>query len=222
MYYVDDSGAVETGYIVFSWIEVTPDGWRGCLRHWLDFRKDLYTRYSIPVSAELHTGDFVGGRGTPSLDAAVNDSKAIRRRIAAEAIEAIGLCSDLQVGTVFRQTPDRGKAFHRAKADVYLQFVGHIEQRLATDGALGTVFMDGNGTDPTYRKAHRALKLKDRRIIEDPLFQGSHLSQMVQMADLTAWSSYQGLRRHPSRSFAWTWYEDHLKPIDSNGGPLAV
>jgi hypothetical protein len=92
--------------------------------------------------------------------------------------------------------PDRGKAFHLVKAQMYAEFVLYVEKRLAVDGELGWILMDGNGTDTTYAAAHRALKLADRRVIEDPLFQGSHLSQMVQMADLVAWTAYQSRRNH--------------------------
>jgi hypothetical protein len=92
--------------------------------------------------------------------------------------------------------PDRGKAFHLVKAQMYAEFALYVEKRLAVDGELGWILMDGNGTDTTYAAAHRALKLADRRVIEDPLFQGSHLSQMVQMADLVAWTAYQSRRNH--------------------------
>jgi hypothetical protein len=42
-----------------------------------------------------------------------------------------------------------------------------------------------------------------REVIEDPLFQGWHVSQWVQMADLAAWSTSQGLLRHPGKDFSW-------------------
>jgi Protein of unknown function (DUF3800) len=84
------------------------------------------------------------------------------------------------------------------------------------------IFMDGDGSDQGYYSAHRALKLADRHVIEDPLFQVSHRSQWVQMADLVAWSAYQALQRSPDRRFAWNWYDDYLAAHDANGGPVAL
>ncbi|HEX5400730.1 MAG TPA: hypothetical protein VFX16_00355, partial [Pseudonocardiaceae bacterium] len=42
-----------------------------------------------------------------------------------------------------------------------------------------------------------------------------HRSQWVQMADLTAWSAYQGLLRHEGKQFAWTWYDDISAQVTS-------
>jgi hypothetical protein len=42
MLYVDDSGAVDHGLIVYGWIEVAPERWRHGLRTILELRKQLY------------------------------------------------------------------------------------------------------------------------------------------------------------------------------------
>jgi hypothetical protein len=65
LFYVDDSGAAASGYIVYSWIECTMADWRVGLRSWLDLRKDLYARYAIPPTFELDAAHFTGGRGSP-------------------------------------------------------------------------------------------------------------------------------------------------------------
>lgn len=59
-------------------------------------------------------------------------------------------------------------------------------------------------------------------MIEDPLFQGSHQSQPVQMADLVAWTAYQFLLQHPGKQYAWPWYDEFLRKSDVNGGPLEL
>jgi hypothetical protein len=82
--------------------------------------------------------------------------------------------------------------------------------------------MDGNGSDRSYTNAHRELKLAERRIIEDPLFQHSHASQWMQMADLTAWTAYQNLLHHPGKQWAWNWYDSYLAPSDTNGHPIEI
>jgi hypothetical protein len=84
------------------------------------------------------------------------------------------------------------------------------------------IVMDGNGTASGYYAAHRGLKLSSRNIIEDPMFVPAHRSQWVQMADIAAWSAYQGLLRHQGKRFAWDWYTRHLGPSDVNDGPVAL
>jgi hypothetical protein len=41
LFYVDDSGAPNTGWVVYSWIECAVADWRHGLRWWLDLRKRL-------------------------------------------------------------------------------------------------------------------------------------------------------------------------------------
>lgn len=222
LFYIDDSGAVETGYISYSWIEVTPDGWREGLQAWLELRKALYAEYQIPPSVELHATKLVSGRGEPSTNPGVNTSKAQRREIMELALGAIGSAPGLAVGTAFRRTETTRRAYAAERAALYENLINHLDTRLTATSEFGMVFMDGNGNDPSYQRAHRGLKLPHRRIIEDPLFQGSHLSQWVQMADLVAWSTYQSLLRHPAKKFTWAWYDTHLRRADINGGSLEL
>jgi hypothetical protein len=221
-FYVDDSGSVDTGFIVYSWIEVTPAAWRPGLRTWLDLRKDLYARYQVPPARELHATKFANGRDNISTNAAVNQSKATLRRVMTDALATIGGPGGVAVGTAYRRTSTKGPDYARERKKVYGELIAHLEGRLAREGGYGLVFMDGNGTDPTYQRVHRELKLAERRIIEDPLFQGAHLSQWVQMADLVAYSSYQALLKHPKKQFAWTWYDTYLRRADVNGKPLEL
>lgn len=217
LFYSDDSGYVDTGFIVYSWIELPVHRWKSGLRSWLDLRKRLYHEYQIPADKELHTTKFVNGRERISTNPSVNSSKAKRREVMRLALETIGNTQGLEVGTVYRRTTDRGSAYHRGRVELYGKLIDHLDARLCSSGELGMMFMDGNGSDPTYQKAHRDLKLADRSIIEDPMFQGSHNSQWVQMADIVAWTTYQHLLRYPGKEFAWSWYDDHLKTADRNG-----
>lgn len=43
--------------------------------------------------------------------------------------------------------------------------------------------------------------------------QGSHVSQLIQAADLVAYSAFQHLARRPDRDVLWNWYEQHIKPL---------
>ena len=221
LFYIDDSGAEATGHIVYSWIETTPDGWRDGLRAWLDLRRALYADYLIPPAVELHATKFAGGRGRPSTRE-TNLTKAERWAAMTQALAVIGATPSLRVGTVHRRTTARRVAFAQERAAVYEALLDLLDKRLEAAGELGMIVMDGNGEDPSYFAAHRQLKLAHRRIIEDPLFQHSHRSQWVQMADLTAWTAYQGIARQPGKQYAWEWYQQHLAAGDIHGGPVAL
>jgi hypothetical protein len=223
LFYVDDSGAEDTGWAVFAWIECTFPSWCGALRAWLDLRKTLYAEYRIPPAAELHATQFINGRGKPSQNPGVNMSKKARHDVAEQALATICACPDLQVGAVYRQTSARKKAYAVEREATYAGLVDHLDTRLAAAGEHGMVIMDGNGTHSTgYYGAHRGLKLNSRNLIEDPLFVPAHRSAWVQMADFVAWTTYQGLQRHPGKQFTWNWYDQYLRGCDVNGGPVAV
>jgi hypothetical protein len=223
LFYVDDSGAEDTGYAVFAWIESTFPNWNGGLRAWLDLRKSLYAKYQIPPSAELHATQFINGRGNPSQNPGVNMSKQARHDVAEQALSTICACPELHVGVAYRQTTARRKAYAVERDGTYVGLVDHLDSRLSRAGEHGMIIMDGNGTGANeYYSAHRGLKLSARNLIEDPLFVPAHRSAWVQMADLVAWTAYQGLQRHEGKRFAWGWYDQYLRSCDVNGGPLAV
>lgn len=97
-----------------------------------------------------------------------------------------------------------------------------FERELLESDSLGLVVMDGDGSDSTYRLTHRSLKLSDRRIIEDAVHLDSRTSQLVQMADLVAWSAYAHVDRHPGNEFAWTWYSTHVAERDLDREPQSI
>jgi Protein of unknown function (DUF3800) len=222
LFYVDDSGAVETGWIVYSWIECAVADWRHGLRWWLDLRKKLFSEHRIPPAYELHAAHFIGGRGDPSTDAAWNRHKSNRALVVRQALAAIGTAPHLRVGTSYRRTLARGSAYHWERLAVYDALVAHVDTRCAAHSEYGMIFMDGDGSEQGYYSAHRALKLANRHVIEDPLFQVSHRSQWVQMADLVAWTAYQSLQRSPARQFAWDWYDHYLFARDAHGGAISL
>lgn len=80
--------------------------------------------------------------------------------------------------------------------------------------------MDGDGTDPAYRAAHRELKLATRSLIEDPLFQNSQHSQWVQMADIVACTAYMRLARIRAKAHTWGWYDILAAAASTGEEPL--
>ena len=222
LFYVDDSGAEVTGFVLYGWVEVDVTAWSRVLHGWLDFRHDLAARHQIPAAFELHATEFVGGRGQPSLDPAWNRSKAARAAVAEESLAFLGAGPALSVGSTYRRTDARGREYRAQRIAVYERLVALLDERLNADGDLGIVIMDGDGRDPSYASVHRRLKLAHRSIIEDPVFAHSTASQWVQMADLVAWTTYQHLLRREGKEFAWPWYQKYLSDSDVLGAPRQV
>jgi hypothetical protein len=220
---MDDSGVEEHGWVVFGWVECTPEGWRPALRAWLDLRKQLSANHSIPPSTELHSTKYINGRAHISTTPPPNDEwKTLGRTVAEQCLEAIRASPDLRIGAVYSQTSKRRKDFQQHKAACYAATVTLIDQQLAEADEYGLINMDGNGTDPTYYHAHRDLKLATRRVIEDPIFHESHRSQWIQMADLVAYVTYLHLARHSGNQYGWNWYDTYLRPRAGGADPMQL
>lgn len=212
--YVDDSGSADTGVVTYSWVEVAVADWSACLRQLITWRRSLYASDAIPVEFELHATKFLNGRGEPSQKRAwYGDKKGNARRVAQDQLAhlaALARGGTLAMGTVHRRV-DSGRDWGRHRAEVYQALLEHLDQQLLARGDLGFIIMDGDGSDPAYRRAHRQLTLATRAIIEDPGFQPAHESQFVQVADLVAYVSYQHLLASPDRTWAHPWFPAYLQ-----------
>ena len=224
MFYVDDSGSVDSGLIVYGWIECSPDRWRNGLRAILELRKQLYRDHQVPPATELHATKFVNGRDRISTGG--NDDstewKTLGRAVAVECLAVLRDCPDIKIGAVWRRTAATGRDYYDERAEVYNALVERWNTEHRAAGSYAFVSMDGNGSDPTYFDAHRALPLDTRHIIEDPMFHDSRRSQWVQMADLVAYTVFTHLNRHAGNEFGWSWYEDFLQGKDVAGGPVGL
>jgi len=219
---VDDSGSASSGIVVYSWLECDATAWRTGWQSWLHLRHSLQARYRIPVDYQLHASTFAAGRGNPSTDPDWNRQKHLRRTVMRATLAQIAATPGLSVGTVYRRTTARRHAYAHHRADVYQRLVTHLDISLAEHHEHGLVFGDGDGSDPTYTAAHRALTLDRRRVVEDPQFPGARRNIWLQLADLVAWTAYQHLHRAQNRQFAWHWYHTYLSALDVHGGPLAL
>lgn len=227
MIYIDDSGHPKSGLAVFGWIEFSPDHWGSVLRCWLDTRKRLWREFSIPVTQELHTTEYVNGRGRISkrvpdrhVHAGYPHWKDFGREVAHECLETLRCAEGLSLGAVYRRGDPRLLA--QTKQSLYGDLVSHFEGELAKKDSLGMIFMDGDGSDSTYRTTHRGLSLAERRVIEDAIHIDSAGSQLVQMADLVAWCANTTIDRHEKNSFASDWYGDYLSERDPRRGPVKI
>lgn len=92
----------------------------------------------------------------------------------------------------------------------YDGLLDEVQAMLVERNAYGILIVDGEDTDVTYWAAHRDLKLADRRVVEDPWMQASHASQLVQIADLVAYSAHQHITRPAGREQMADWYLYHV------------
>jgi len=227
MIYIDDSGHPQSGLAVYGWVEFAPSQWSSVLRMWLDTRKKLWREFRIPVTEELHTTEYVNGRGRISQgipDRYVHKGNAhwkdFGRDVAHECLETLRCLEGAKVGAVWRQAEP--SKFADARLEAYRGLVERFEAELRADESLGIIFMDGDGRDLTYRRLHRELKLAERHVIEDAVHLDSKASQIIQMADLVAWSATAHLDRHPRNKFAWDWYTKYLSERDPGRVPKQI
>lgn len=123
----------------------------------------------------------------------------------------------LVVGSVYRRGEPHTLA--ETKRELYAASVRRFETELAATDSLGLVVMDGDGSDLSYRATHRSLPLAERRVIEDAIHLDSRASQLVQMADLVAWTANVTVDAHPKNAFAREWYANYLAVCDRHRYP---
>lgn len=226
--YVDDSGHPSSGMIVYGWVEFRPDHWHDVLGQWLDHRKQLWRQFAVPVSKELHMTEYALGRGRISKNPPKEFMdehgrtlwKDLGGEIARRSLSTIASIEGLRIGAVYRRgEPD---AFPANRAEVYRHLVARFETQLQRSTSLAMVFMDGNGSDPIYREAHRALPRATRRVIEDPVYMDSRQSQLMQMADHVAWCANATITKLEKHEFAHDWYSEYLSPRDPERAPVSL
>lgn len=176
---------------------------------------------------ELHATAYVNGRGRISKripDRHVHNGvefwKDFGREVAVECLETLRCTENLTVGAVWRRGAPGD--ITRTRQETYAALIQRLERELASSESLAMVFMDGDGSDSSYRSTHRSLKLTDRRVIEDAVHIDSRISQLVQMADLEAWSANAHVDRHQGNEFAWGWYATHLAERDPRREPEEI
>ncbi|MGL4743946.1 MAG: DUF3800 domain-containing protein [Dermatophilaceae bacterium] len=108
------------------------------------------------------------------------------------------------------------------KAGCYAALVDQWERRLTERDELAMLFMDGDGSDRRFIDVHRRLPLQQRRVIEGVVHIDSAQSQLVQMADLVAWTAWTTIDRPANNKFAWDWYDTYLARLDPARAPRSI
>lgn len=228
-FYADDSGELDRGWIVYGWLELQAQHWDTVLGHWLSFRKSMVGEYAVPVAQEIHTTDVVHGRSRGSISFDPPDrirrgdakwKQTLGREVVTRSLEAIAACPDIAIGVAYFKSAKTGQAITEDRELAYTRLVELWDDQLKHQKEYGVVGMDGDGTDPVYYNAHRALDLRSRRVIEDPMFHSSRRSQWTQIADIIAWSGFTHLYRHDANAFAHDWYDMYLRPLNPMSDPI--
>jgi hypothetical protein len=224
MIYMDDSGRPQNGLAVLGWIDFHPDHWSSVLGQWIETRKLLWREYGIPVRKELHTTAYVNGRDRISKripSKYVHDEKTYWKDfgidVALTCLHTLSSIEGLAIGSSFNQAHDGG--IHVTKMHLYEDYLENFELELSRENALGLVFIDGNGNDQIFMKAHRKLARTNRLILEDPIHMNSKHSQFIQMADLVAWTAFAEVHESRDVRFAKNWYSEYLSSRDLSRTP---
>lgn len=118
------------------------------------------------------------------------DRRRARFEVFEKGLKTIGTFTEAMLFTTFT-TATSGDA----KLGLYDDLLCFIEETLVAERGHATLVVDGrmDGGDH-LRSAHRALRIKRRRILEDPTMRSSAESQLLQMADCCAYSAFQSVQ----------------------------
>jgi hypothetical protein len=223
--YVDDSGNERVGWL-WSAIAHPVELWTDHLRRWLGFRSWLYHRHGVPANFELHaqvwlSAEPAAGTGAAQLAlVAQNDGQLVeilrrgkpfrraRFEVFEKALKTIGSLPEAQLFTTL--TPE---STGPAKFELYEDLLCFVEWFLLAEHAHGTLIVDGlHDGGGHLQRAHRALLIGRRRIVEDPSHRSSAESQLLQMVDLAAYAALQSIQRKPGLDPKFT--ERYEKSLD--------
>jgi hypothetical protein len=218
-YYVDDSGD-ETCTLLTA-LEIPVDRWSVCLRTWLGWRKALFRKHHLPTDFEIHSSEFLQGKGEPApvvegeKAPLINTSRGLRREIFESSLAQIARTPGLRMLTIYRDDTE--------KMLLYRDLLAWIEDEARIDSTHAIMIVDG--IEKRYRMEHRALKLRTRVVVEDVWMQDSVHSQLIQMADMAVHAAFQRAVRNPDKTFMWEWYSRHLLSVaydEGNAHPTLI
>ncbi|WP_461164936.1 DUF3800 domain-containing protein [Arthrobacter sp. R4-81] len=201
--YIDDSG--NENRAVYLALLIPAERWSETLREWLTFRANVYKVFEVPADVELHAAEVVqAGKNilAPGVKYGVNTDAGRRKKLLNHAVLKIGQLEHVRIVS-YQDTLI-------TPAQCYERLLKRLETLLAAEDSCAIVIVDGEDSDTEHKKAHRRLKLDDRRVLEDPWKQDSKHSQLVQMADLAAYTLFQGHELFQPRAFMWPWMQKFL------------
>ncbi|GAA3066516.1 DUF3800 domain-containing protein [Streptosporangium carneum] len=217
--YVDDSGDGRK-WLIFSALSFDDGSLPGALSRWSGLRGELWERGLLDADVSLHAVNLAGGRGRRIHSYAERGLSRERHRenmrhIVLRGLQVIADMPGIRLHVAYRNA-SLGK---RGGPELYSAMITKMNRDLAESGEVARIVIDGDGTNPAFREAHRCLPEVNRRIDGDPVFFPSRHCDLLQAADLVAYAAYQSLAENPNRSFMWDWYE---RAFPQAGDPIAL
>ncbi|MGW3662693.1 DUF3800 domain-containing protein [Streptomyces sp. NPDC005141] len=206
LYFVDDGGNARTT-VCFASLGIDLAHVDTANRKWRAFRAELDAdaRLEIPADSSLHSVKLAGARGRHVHRSRSTDRVTHRRHcqeVILRGLRTIAEVPGARVRVVYRETDNYG----RDRPALYAALLRQLNAELAKSGIHGVVIVDGDGTEGALRRAHRALPDERRHIIGDPVFRPARELDLLQGADMLAYSAYQSIAKQPSRAFMWHWF----------------
>jgi hypothetical protein len=202
--YIDDSG--DGTIACFSALIIPADQWRSSLQHLLDVRRMMRDVEGIRMKAEMHSTDWLGGKGAL---ARVPISKAKRASLYEFFLAGIAMISGAQLINAAVPATEQNRAFEF--------LLNRIDVNMRYAGSAAVVFCDeGKSYDAIRRKAGVFNYIPSRlgnwspgktsknipvdRILEDIVYRDSARSIFVQAADACAYALLRHERPIPSKT----------------------
>ncbi len=188
--YVDES--YDQTHYAYSAVFVPIDKWNNIFQQIHSWRQDLYKKHGIDTSKEIHSTEFIAGKGSPSA----NRDKDFRAAVFNSFLKTIETFQGIQLINGITSN----KLFHET---LFEYIVTRINNTLKYRSAYGILICDeGNENklvamirkmkkaNPVWSQFSENVQIDNKidRIIEDPLFKTSKSSYFIQIADIVAFS----------------------------------
>jgi hypothetical protein len=201
--YIDDSK--DNKLACFSALLVPSDTWNDCLNRLIAIRRTLKQCDDVPLRMEMHTTDWLSGKGrlVRHLD------KHDRVRIYNYVLAGITMLPDVQLINAAVPQHEEERAFE--------WLLNRINKNMAVSDSMAVIFSDqGKSYDKLFRRMRRHNFIPSRigswesgamsknlvldRIVEDIVYRDSERSLFIQAADACAYSVLRSESPIPSKT----------------------
>ncbi|MFI7148196.1 DUF3800 domain-containing protein [Nonomuraea sp. NPDC050022] len=219
MLYVDDSGN-SRDLMIYAALDIDRRFLLEAHARWARLREEIAHEGLIAAHVPLHAVDLIGVRGAHVhfySDHGLSREKhrQYMRNIVRRGLQAIADMPGICPRIAYRKAL-LGKT---GRPELYQEFVTEVNRDLAKSDEMAKIIIDGNGTDPSFREAHRRLSAVNRRINGDPAFLPRAQCGLLQAADFVAYAAFQSLEANPKRLFMWNWFKQTFPQCQ---GPMAL
>ncbi|MEU7068545.1 DUF3800 domain-containing protein [Streptomyces narbonensis] len=195
LYAIDDGGDGRS-LVSFASLSLELPLLRAARHIWQGFRSQLAAdpRLLIPTHAQLHAVDLARARG-PHLHVSRSTDRSVHKRNTREVIlRGLHTIADMPSGRV-RVVYRRTERYGQDRPDLFAVLLAEIDAELAEAGTRGIVFVDGNGTERALADALRRLPDGGRRIAGGIRFRRARDHDLLQAADMIAYSAHQAVAK---------------------------